>query len=347
MKPVSADAPKVRCLRQTPDSIVMEQKIMDMYSPGSTMCRIQKYCNGTTLADWTPWILVDSIELKITRTPPDGAIGMRRTAGYTSTSLAILCSARRTETIPRIPSVSPIRFREFELWFRDQRSGDRFYSRLISPVVVQTLIDAPSHPDMSIEKFELSDFFFEICVAGKDGERKSLGRYYPGGCTRIRGPWYWCGQEDRLLQYTPDYQADVNFGVGWHKEEISAHATEKLAKSRVQFRHDRGVSGLCLDFGLVPTDFPLEDLAHIRTIPKVAVIRLSEGISDEGMTHLSGLSDLNSLSILSHKLTDVGLQQLRDLPALKTIEIHSKLVTDDGVASVKKRFPECEIVRRP
>lgn len=61
------------------------------------------------------------------------------------------------------------------------------------------------------------------------------------------------------------------------------------------------------------------------------------------LSHLSGLKQLKSLTIVAESLTDAGLKHLEGLTALKRLDLPGSSTTDDGVQRLQKALPNCQI----
>jgi hypothetical protein len=66
-------------------------------------------------------------------------------------------------------------------------------------------------------------------------------------------------------------------------------------------------------------------------------------ITDEGLARLRKLPKLESLDVSDTKITDKGLSALRQLPSLKRIFVGGTKVTQEGVGAYVKDRPEAEI----
>ena len=68
-------------------------------------------------------------------------------------------------------------------------------------------------------------------------------------------------------------------------------------------------------------------------------------ISDAGLVHLKGMTNLQNLQLLETRITDAGLVHLKGLTGLQTLGLRGTQVTDQGVADLQKALPNCEIVK--
>jgi len=65
-------------------------------------------------------------------------------------------------------------------------------------------------------------------------------------------------------------------------------------------------------------------------------------ITDEGLKHLRGLSNLEHLS-LAPQHSDAGLEHLGGLRKLETIKAVNTKVTKAGVAKLQETLPRCQV----
>ena len=68
-------------------------------------------------------------------------------------------------------------------------------------------------------------------------------------------------------------------------------------------------------------------------------------VTDAGLVHLEGLTQLQTLNLGATSITDAGLAHLEGLTQLHELDLSSTKVTDAGVAELKKALPEVAIVR--
>ena len=68
-------------------------------------------------------------------------------------------------------------------------------------------------------------------------------------------------------------------------------------------------------------------------------------ITDAGLAHLRGLSELEYLSLTATRVSDAGLDTLRGMPKLSTLNLPDT-VTDGGVKKLAGHLPNLEHVAR-
>ncbi len=70
-------------------------------------------------------------------------------------------------------------------------------------------------------------------------------------------------------------------------------------------------------------------------------------VTDEDLSHLRDLTNLENLYISSNKVTDAGLKLLKDLPQLRQLYLRSPRITGEGLKKLRQDLPNCEISYRP
>jgi len=80
-----------------------------------------------------------------------------------------------------------------------------------------------------------------------------------------------------------------------------------------------------------------EDSMHkLGGFPQLRELGLTSGLSDGGVSALSGLRELEAFSVEDQcSLTDAGLQKLRDLPRLRRVQLNDCRLTGSGFAGLK------------
>ena len=66
-------------------------------------------------------------------------------------------------------------------------------------------------------------------------------------------------------------------------------------------------------------------------------------ITDEGLVHLKGLTNLAELGLNETQVTDAGLRQLKGLTKLEILEVDGTQITDAGIAELRQALPNCKI----
>ncbi len=66
-------------------------------------------------------------------------------------------------------------------------------------------------------------------------------------------------------------------------------------------------------------------------------------MTDAGMEHLKGLSQLRVLRLDDTPVTDAGLERLKCVTTLELLGLDGTKVTDAGARKLKRGLPACEI----
>jgi len=90
------------------------------------------------------------------------------------------------------------------------------------------------------------------------------------------------------------------------------------------------------------TDLGLKN--YLASLKPPAQLSLDEWrITDAGLEHLKGLTNLEELDLSRTRITDTGLIHLKGLPNLKYLDLRGTQATGMGVAELQKALPDCEI----
>jgi Leucine-rich repeat (LRR) protein len=98
---------------------------------------------------------------------------------------------------------------------------------------------------------------------------------------------------------------------------------------------------------LVDTKNTDASLEQIGALPRLAKLRPGERITDSGLRHLAGSSQLRMLDLSCTAVTDAGLEHLKGLTGLERLDLDMAKVTDAGVASLNRALPKLFINQRP
>ena len=66
-------------------------------------------------------------------------------------------------------------------------------------------------------------------------------------------------------------------------------------------------------------------------------------VTDAGLVHLKGLTNLQTLYLYRTKVTDAGLVHLKGLTNLQFLSLYNTKVTDEGVKKLQTALPNCNI----
>jgi hypothetical protein len=88
------------------------------------------------------------------------------------------------------------------------------------------------------------------------------------------------------------------------------------------------------------------DLVTISQATRLEELTLEQPqyIDDEGLRHLSGLTQLRSVSLRYASVTDSGLYHLEGLSNLTTLDLTGTQVTFDGVSRLRSVLPGCTVI---
>jgi len=105
---------------------------------------------------------------------------------------------------------------------------------------------------------------------------------------------------------------------------------------------------------LYDTEATDADLKYVERLTTLGFLKLgswaaiysnTSKITDAGMEHLTGLSNLEELDLLDTKVGDAGLEHLKGLTKLKSLRLNDTNVTIEGVKKLKRALPNCVITR--
>jgi hypothetical protein len=74
---------------------------------------------------------------------------------------------------------------------------------------------------------------------------------------------------------------------------------------------------------------------------------LETEVTDGGLIHLKGLTNLRLLDLMGTKVSDAGMAHLKALTHLTDLNLMDTKVTDVGVAEIQKALPKCDIFPMP
>ena len=66
-------------------------------------------------------------------------------------------------------------------------------------------------------------------------------------------------------------------------------------------------------------------------------------VTDDGLVHLAGMTELRRLYLKNTRITDSGLEHLKGLTKLNQLDLRSTKVTDVGVKKLQTALPNCDI----
>jgi len=68
-------------------------------------------------------------------------------------------------------------------------------------------------------------------------------------------------------------------------------------------------------------------------------------VSDKGLEHLAGLSNMEELYLNGTNVTDSGIEHIVRLKSLKHLDISGTGVTDEGLKALQQKLAKCNIDR--
>ena len=87
-------------------------------------------------------------------------------------------------------------------------------------------------------------------------------------------------------------------------------------------------------------------LEHLKGLTQLQWLCLSNTqVTDGGLAHLKGLTQLQNLLLDNTQVTDAGLEHLKGLTQLQHLLLFNTQVTDEGVKKLQQALPNCEIIR--
>ena len=91
-----------------------------------------------------------------------------------------------------------------------------------------------------------------------------------------------------------------------------------------------------------PTDAELAECGKLWWLEELQVGHECPSVTDEGLAHLKGLTQLRFLHLSSTQVTDAGLVHLKGLTRLRTLCLISPQVTDASLAKLKQVLPNVD-----
>jgi Leucine-rich repeat (LRR) protein len=70
---------------------------------------------------------------------------------------------------------------------------------------------------------------------------------------------------------------------------------------------------------------------------------MGTNVTDAGLEHLNGLTQLQSLDLRVTNVTDAWLKHLKELTQLQSLDLRDTKVTDTGVEYLHMELPDCKI----
>ena len=158
------------------------------------------------------------------------------------------------------------------------------------------------------------------------------------------------------LAFTPSSgSSDNTFRLSDKNMENISHLTGlKYLDLRWTVISDKGIENIrhltTLEYLDIPPRLTENGLALIAELPLLKGLyflgRLTSGITNTSLRHLSKMTSLEELYICGDRIGDAGLEHLRALPCLQYLLLCSNNFTDDGLVHVKE-IPSLRILSLP
>ena len=78
--------------------------------------------------------------------------------------------------------------------------------------------------------------------------------------------------------------------------------------------------------------------------PVICVNLFDKNVTDVGLVHLKGFTNLQTLEFPFNNVTDVGLVHLKGMTKLQKLNLENTKVTDAGVKKLQAALPKCMII---
>jgi internalin A len=139
-------------------------------------------------------------------------------------------------------------------------------------------------------------------------------------------------------------------------EEINLNGTNILGTGLKYFVKLKSLKGLSLNnthvgdnelaylsdlpslkyINLLSTPTGDEGMEHVGKIKSLTGLTLSQGVGNEGLRHLKGLTLLRWLSVRNQCITDEGLSYLAGLTKMETLYLRNTQISDEGLVYLRK-----------
>jgi len=135
-------------------------------------------------------------------------------------------------------------------------------------------------------------------------------------------------------------------GLAWFAREVQREWAQREAAVAIRKLGGR-VAYVDVSGGMIPTAVAwLGALIDDDLSGYVAAVSLdATRVSDAGLVHLRGLTQLKWLDLTGTQVTGSGLEHLQGLTQLQELTLSNTKVTDAGVAELQKALPKCSISR--
>mgnify|MGYP001952173125 CR=1 FL=1 len=85
---------------------------------------------------------------------------------------------------------------------------------------------------------------------------------------------------------------------------------------------------------------------ELKTLQSLQVLWLDRtSVSEAGLEWITGLSGLRELGLRNCPVGDGLVELVSNVPQLGVLNVFGTQLTEEGVAELRKRLPDCEIIR--
>ena len=99
-----------------------------------------------------------------------------------------------------------------------------------------------------------------------------------------------------------------------------------------------------IEVDLIDTQISDAGLHHLRGLTNLEYLWLFETqVGDAGLMHLRGLTKLGYLSLDDTHVSDAGIEHLRGMIKLQSLYLNHTQVTKAGIEKLQKALPSCDI----
>ncbi len=125
-------------------------------------------------------------------------------------------------------------------------------------------------------------------------------------------------------------------------ESLSLTGTDITGAGLVHIANLTNLKKLSLNGGYQkPSKVDDEGLSHLSNLSQLEELVLSDSrVTDEGLAHLSGLTNLKSIYLFQTNISDAGLAHLEGLRELEILRVGRTGVTDEGGAAFQAKMPK-------
>jgi hypothetical protein len=137
------------------------------------------------------------------------------------------------------------------------------------------------------------------------------------------------------------------FTVRMQRARRQKEAVEEIQRldGAVQYDYEVQQSGNRLPGAVPPGPAWLRSLLGDDVFAAVVYVYFPSSVTDAGLEHLKGLTQLQTLDLIDTQVTDGGLKHLKGLMQLRRLLLKGTRVTKEGVKTLQQALPNCRIYR--